>query len=89
MLRNPKFKISDRVRILRVSTNTERCLWGDDWCLWMDRNIGQVLVVNDLRNWGSSYKYYKYHLDGYWYPEFVLEKEIQIGQQLLFEFMTP
>jgi len=86
-MKPPKFKIGDKVRVLRASTSKEHNLWGDEWVSWMDVNIGKVLIVNNLKNHGNHYKYYKYSLDGCWYPEFVLERGIRIGQQLLFTFM--
>jgi hypothetical protein len=88
MLKIPKFEVGDKVRILRASTDEEYDLWGDAWCdSWMGENIGKVLIVNDLQNWDNCYEYCKYRLNGYWYPEFVLENEIRVGEQLLFSFM--
>lgn len=85
----PKFKVGDRVRVLRVPTNAEYDLWMDCWMPRMDKYITKVLIVTAVLNTADCYKAYKYHLSNVRlnFPEFVLQNEIQVGQQLLFSFM--
>lgn len=91
-MRTPKFKVGDKVKVLRKSTYEEYDLWVDSWELCMDRVIGKICTItycNPNRYWDSDKIYPKYKLDecGFHFPEFVLENEIQVGQQLLFSFM--
>ena len=90
-MRNPKFKVGDKVKVLRASTDEEGKLWGDSWCGYMGTNIGKVMTIDKSLNYDNNYMYYKYKLKedkgGYWYPEFVLQKKDVKGEQLLFEFM--
>ena len=85
----PKFKIGDKVKVLRKSTDEEHDLWKDSWTPRMSEYIGKVLTVIAVGNTGDCYKAYKYYLSdvGLNFPEFVLQNEIQVGQQLLFDFM--
>lgn len=87
-MRTPKFKVGDKVRVLRASTEAEHDLWRDSWQRSMDRYIGKVLTVIVVLNTEDYYKTYKYYLSdvGLNFPEFVLEKEVRVGQQLLFNF---
>ena len=87
----PKFKVGDKVKVLRASTEEEHDLWMDTWMPSMNDAIGKVCTIrycdsNDY--WNSDTKYPKYHLKEYNsnFPEFVLQSKIQIGQQLLFDF---
>lgn len=90
-MRKPKFKVGNKVRVLRASTDEEHDLWGDSWVEGMDENIGKVLTIDYIYcdEWQKEYEYCKCTMgeSGFAYPEFVLENEIQVGQQLLFDFM--
>ena len=85
----PKFKIGDRIKILRASTESEHDLWGDSWVLNMNRMIGKTVTIQKCINCDNKYKYYKYRIKeyDYSYPGFVLQ-DITIGKQLLFSFMS-
>lgn len=85
-MKTPRFKVGDNVKVLRASITAEEFLWGDCWCSLMDKNIGKVLIVDRLQNWDNNYEYYKYSLDGCWYPEFVLQ-DATVNKQLEFAFM--
>ena len=91
MPRKPKFKVGDKVKVMRASTKKERDLWGDSWMCEMSKTVGKVLTIEYVYGDGyqEEYEYCKYALaeNGYAYPEFVLQNEIRIGQQLLFSFM--
>jgi hypothetical protein len=87
-MRNPKFKVGDKVRVLRASTVAEHDLWHDSWEPSMNSAVGKIMTIlyvdsNDC----SSYPKYSLEGMGMNFPEFVLEKEIRIGQQLVFAFM--
>lgn len=88
-MREPKFKVGDKVKVLRASTDEEHDLWKDSWGHGMDKYIGKVLTVIAVLNTEDCYKAYKYCLSDIRlnFPEFVLQNEIRIGQQLLFSFM--
>jgi len=91
-MRSPKFKVGDKVRVLRASTSKERYLWGDSWCpLGMNDYIGKVLTISSVHCdiLQQSYEYCKYAMreSSYNYPEFVLQKITVKGQQLVFSFM--
>ena len=87
----PKFKVGDKVRVLRASTDEEYDLWGDSWVDEMNEAVGKVLTIDYIycSDYQEEYKYCKYSLveNGYAYPEFVLQNDMQVGRQLLFEFM--
>ena len=91
-MRKPKFKVGDKVKVMRVSTKKERDLWGDSWIPEMSGTVGRVLTIDYIYcdNNQEEYEYCKYRFgeSSYAYPEFVLQNEIRIGQQLLFEFMV-
>lgn len=90
-MKTPKFKVGDKVKVLRASTDKEYDLWGDSWVDEMDESIGKFLMIDYIycSDWQNEYEYCKYSLkeSGYAYPEFVLEKGTCVEQQLLFEFM--
>jgi len=88
-MRTPKFKVGDKVKVLRASTAAEHDLWMDSWPPRMDKYIGKVLVVLEVLNTENIYKSYKYHLSDVRlnFPEFVLQDEVRIGEQLVFDFM--
>ena len=89
----PKFKVGDKVRVLRASTDEEHDLWVDSWVPFsMDKYIGEVHTIIDILTYSTDFvpnpEYATYRLsNSYIFPEFVLQNEIQIGQQLLFSFM--
>lgn len=90
----PKFKVGDKVKVLRASTKEEHDLWLDSWVYEMDFAIGNKYTIIRCLTSGleEGALYPKYTLDDNSYcnfPEFVLENEMNIGQQLLFSFMTP
>lgn len=87
-MRKPKFKVGDKVKVLRASTNSEERLWCDCWCSPdMDGMIGKEYAIGHVRLYGN-YEYPSYDLqDGWRLPEFVLQSDIKVGQQLIFEFM--
>lgn len=92
MLKEPKFKVGDRVKVLRASTDVEHDLWMDSWEPEMDNAIGEICVItycNLNEGWGDTVLYPKYALDkcGLNFPEFVLQKANKVGEQLLFNFM--
>ena len=90
-MRKPKFKVGDKVKVMRASTKKERDLWGDSWMPDMDKAIGKVFLISYVLSddYQEEYEYCKYELveGGYVYPEFVLQKVNEVGKQLLFEFM--
>ena len=91
MKREPKFKVGDRVKVMRASTDEEHDLWMDSWVPEMSKTVGKVLTIEYV--YGDDYQeeneYCKYALaeSGYAYPEFVLQNDMRVGQQLLFNFM--
>ena len=90
-MRQPKFKVGDKVKVLRASTKKEHDLWGDSWTCDMSKTVGKVLTIDYTYDddYQKKYEYCKYELveSGYAYPEFVLQNDIRVGQQLLFNFM--
>ncbi len=90
-MQKPKFKIGDKVKVLRASTLEEYNLWRDIWESEMNEVIGRVAVIESVSFSCDDCDYHKYMLSitHYYFPEFVLQNEIQVGQQLLFDFMTP
>jgi len=89
-MRTPKFKVGDKVRVLRASTDAEHDLWCDTWCTPdMNEMIGKKYTIGSICTYGE-FEYASYDLKGMWrVPEFVLENEVQIGEQLVFDFMMP
>ncbi len=87
----PKFKVGDKVKVLRASTDEEHDLWMNCWVSSMDYAIGKICTIihcdlHECRRSDNIYPQYtlkEYSLN---FPEFVLQSEIQIGQQLLFDF---
>ncbi len=85
---NPKFKVGDKVRVFRASTHAEERLWDDAWfTISMDCMIGKVYEIECVCDVQQEKEFTTYVLGGYNLPEFVLQNEIRIGQQLLFNFM--
>ena len=85
-MRKPKFKVGDKVKVLRASTFEEHHLWGDTWYPpGMDRYIGGKYIINGITREDNEFPSYRFK--SYNFPEFVLQSEIQVGQQLLFSFM--
>lgn len=90
MKRQPKFKVGDKVRVLRASTNAEYDFWMYLWEPSMNEAIGKVMTIvcitHDTGRWGDNlYPKYRFSYTGLNFPEFVLQ--IKVGQQLLFSFM--
>jgi hypothetical protein len=88
----PKFKVDDKVKVLRASTDDEYDLWLDSWVDEMDFAIGNVYTIIRYITYGlaEGALYGKYILDDGThcnFPEFVLQSEIQVGEQLEFDFM--
>ena len=88
----PKFKVGDKVKVLRASSPVEYDLWKDIWKMGMSKVIGEVCTItycNPNTHWDSDTVYPKYQLDkcSLNFPEFVLQKVNEVGEQLLFEFM--
>lgn len=93
-MKKPKFKIGDKVKVLRASTDEEEYLWMDVWVHEMNNNIGNSYTITCCINnevWQEGATYPKYKLDNPVcyknFPEFVLQKDVAIGRQLLFDFM--
>ena len=80
----PKFKVGDKVKVLRASTNEEEDLWGDAWVDSMNRTIGTIATITHV-DYDNKFSYPKYKLDsiGMSFPEFVLQAVVKIGEQLL------
>ena len=94
IMREPKFKVGDKVKVMRASTDEEYDLWRDVWMPEMGDVIGEICIIgycNPNGHWDSNDLYPKYTLDkcGLNFPEFVLQKVNEVGKQLLFDFMTP
>lgn len=92
-MRLPKFKVGDKVRVLRASTQEEYGMWKDSWMPSMNRVVGKVMTINyvylnDYPQNHTLYPKYRFEGIGLNFPEFVLENEIQVGRQLLFDFMS-
>lgn len=92
-MKTPKFKVGDKVKVLRASTKSEYDLWMDSWINAMNCAIGKVMTINyvnlnNLTCYSNLYPKYKFEEVPSNFPEFVLENEIQVGQQLLFSFMV-
>ena len=87
----PKFKVGDKVKVMRASTKKEHDLWGDSWMREMSKTVGKVLTIDYIYHddYQEEYEYCKYALveSDYAYPEFVLQNDMRVGQQLLFNFM--
>jgi len=91
-MRKPKFKVGDKVRVLRASTEEEHDLWMDSWQSQMNYAIGKVMTIEhvDSNNYtdGNLYPKYRFIGIGFNFPEFVLENKIRVGEQLVFSFMS-
>ena len=90
-MRKPRFKVGDKVKVIRASTDAEHDLWRDLWMTRMNNVIGEICVIIECDSnkcWGFDELYPKYVLDKceLYFPEFVLQNQIRIGQQLLFDF---
>ncbi len=90
-MRNPKFKVGDKVKVLRATTKEEdsHSVWYNSWNKdGMDCMVGQEYCVDYVNTWSDGDTMYpQYCLGGnYSFPEFVLQ-DITIGKQLLFSFM--
>ena len=80
-MKNPKFKVGDKVKVLRASTYKESLLWRDGWVDNMNKMIGKEYVVEYVhtnRDVFPMYRLGKYNL-----PEFVLQNACPIGKQLM------
>ena len=54
----PKFKVGDKVRVLRVPTEEEYDLWKDSWLLEMDSAIGNEYTISHcITREANIYKY--------------------------------
>ena len=91
-MRKPKYKIGDRVRITRASTEEEYDLWWDCWNREMTLTINRVVTICFIdmsgKRDGAKFCKYAFKETDYNYPEFVLEPEVKVGDQLLFPFMS-
>lgn len=85
-MRTPKFKVGDKVRVLRASTDEEYDLWRDSWMQRMSYVIGKVMTIVYVDPNGNLCPKYRFKDTGLNFPEFVLEHEIKVSQQLLFSF---
>lgn len=84
----PKFKIGDKVKVLRAPNPSEEHLWDNTWYPpGMDKFIGGKYIIKAVDDYVSDYEFASYRFEGYGFPEFVLQKDIVVGQQLLFSFM--
>ena len=87
----PKFKVGDKVKVLRAPTDEEYDLWRDSWVGDMNGAIGNEYTISHYitREKNFNEYIYKYYLDGrgFCFPEFVLQKVNEVGKQLLFSFM--
>ena len=75
-----KFKIGDRVRVVRIAEDYEND-WETVWVDLMNETVGKEYIVGNMEDYyGILLVQEKYfdpndeHLDGFWYPYFVLEK---------------
>ena len=84
-MRKPKFKVGDRVKVLREPSSDEG--WGDCWVPEMTDTIGRVLTVDCVYSYGYRVHLYALYPISLRYPEFVLQNDMWVGQQLLFSFM--
>ena len=84
MKSEPKFKVGDKVKVLRASTDEEEDLWGDAWVDSMNRRINTVATILhvDYDN-RFSYPKYKFNSEGMNFPEFVLQAVVNVREQLL------
>lgn len=82
-MRTPKFKVGDKVKVMRKPRITEK--WGDCWMCEMSDTVGQTLTVIYVYGDGPMYTLSPIRLR---YPECVLQNEIEVGQQLTFDFMS-
>ena len=88
----PKFKVGDKVKVLRASLEGEYDLWRDSWLVEMNSAINNEYTISGCvtRRENFNEYIYKYYFDGrsYCFPEFVLQKVNEVGKQLLFSFMS-
>ena len=88
----PKFKVGDKVKVLRAPTEGEYDLWRDSWIPDMNDAIGNEYTISTCitREKNINEYIYKYYFNGrsYCFPEFVLQKVNEVGKQLLFNFMN-
>ena len=84
----PKFKVGDKVKVLRASTDKEEHLWCEVWVSCnMDSMIGKEYTIEFIYTEGN-YDSPSYSFGSYIVPEFVLQKINEVGKQLLFSFMS-
>lgn len=89
-MRTPKFKVGDKVKVLRKSTDKEHDLWKDSWVLEMNDAVGnEYNIIEVMPQERLSCPKYRLDLGGIKknFPEFVLQNVINVGEQLLFDFM--
>lgn len=86
-MRKFKYKIGDKVRVTRIAASQENG-WENSWPDIMDRCVGHVFEVTYVYG-KSGIQLDTKDMTGsmYGFPEFVLEPEIKIGEQLEFDFM--
>ena len=87
----PKFKVGQKVKVLRAPTKAEYKLWYDSWMPEMDFAIGNEYIIMRCISYGLTHGavYCKYELNDISrlnFPGFVLQ-DTTIGKQLLFAFM--
>jgi len=86
-MKPPKFKIGDKVKVMRASTHAEEHLWDDVWFAeGMDCMIGEKYTIRAINDIWCGNEFISYLVGGYMLPEFVLQ-DATIGKQLLFDFM--
>ena len=86
-MRKPKFKVGDKVKVMRASTDEEYDLWKDSWMLSMNCAIGKIMTIKYVNPNGNLYPKYSFEEIGLNFPEFVLQNDMRVGQQLVFNFM--
>ena len=77
-----KFKIGDKVRVIRIAKSRENG-WDNSWVPGMNDYVGRVFKILK-KDTGKGVCLGDEHWN---FPEFVLEPEIKSGDQLLFNFM--
>lgn len=87
-----KFNIDDKVRIVRKITKQEAEEWSNGWVSEMDDCVGKIGIIMQRNIWdldGQCVEEYEIEVgyESWWYPIWVLEPEIRIGEQLQFSFM--
>jgi len=85
-----KYKVGDRVKVVRASTLDERDRWGDSWVPNMDRFIGRWCIISGISTFRKNTCRLYTEGDNVHqrlnFPLFVLIK-MEVGQQLEFDFM--